>query len=132
MKLRHCTKGYTDNLVSNIFTNLLYSTVDQSAALFAPLVTLKTNNLFVIKVNSSAGSRSTLTNIFTIDPTAGTMLTYLPIPLYVGVASLFTAPVIYGYLNVLYNKLTNSLQLYFVQLTGSTITSYSLYIYTAT
>ena len=75
---------------------------------------------------------ATTSHIFKIDPTAGTMLTYLPIPLYVCPGSLFNPPIINGYLNILYNKTTNLLQIYFVILPDSPITSYSLYLYTAT
>ena len=60
------------------------------------------------------------------------MLTYLPIPLYVGDSSLFNHPHYRVILNILFNKTKNLLQIYFVNLTGSTITSYSLYIYFAT
>ena len=79
------TKEYIDNLVEIIFTHLIYSVENQTITPnpFTTTVNLNTTNLFVIKVNSSAGSRPTTSHIFKLDPTIGTMLTYLPIPLYV-------------------------------------------------
>jgi len=123
------TKGYVDSLVSNIFTHLFYSILNQSASLTEITLDLNVNNLFVVKTNSSVGSNVTSSTIFKLDPTLGTMLTYLPIPLYTCPSSLFSAPLLSGYLNVLYDKTSNLLQIYFVNLPGSTITSYNLYIY---
>ena len=80
------TKGYVDNLVEIIFTHLIYSIENQTTTPnpFTTTINLNTTNLFVVKANSSSGSRATTSHIFKLDPTIGTMLTYLPIPLYVG------------------------------------------------